>query len=150
LRTLLSGKIDVNAQDTEGRTPLHLAMESALANSSYELETVVSLLLTNGAQRNIQDKAGRTPLQILASERSHWNLDGKLISLLSDAGWDYSVQDQSGETPLHLWIGRNDRNVQDLLKRVLTNQVLLTLTNGAGDTLLHKAIKSRNRLTVEL
>lgn len=56
LRYLLSlKKIDINAQDDSGRTPLHWAVRQKKAK-------LVKTLLEAGADRNIQDMEGKTPI----------------------------------------------------------------------------------------
>lgn len=51
---------NVNAQDTNGTTPLHLAVRAA-TNSTRS----VRHLLIKGADREIRDKQGRTPWEII-------------------------------------------------------------------------------------
>jgi len=52
---LLSSKGDINRRDLNGKTPLHVAVQTG----SYPL---VYALVTHGADPNIKDKEGRTPL----------------------------------------------------------------------------------------
>lgn len=49
------GKADVNIQDDEGRTPLHLAV------SSYNNLPMAQLLIRHGARLDIKDREGRVP-----------------------------------------------------------------------------------------
>lgn len=58
---LLLNGAKINAQDNEGRTPLHLATE--LGHTAQ-----VCLLLKHRADQHLQDIAGREPLEIAIRE----------------------------------------------------------------------------------
>jgi len=53
---------NVNAQDNDGSTPLHL-MASWILDKSAETE-IVRLLLNHGARVDVMNNWGRTPLQV--------------------------------------------------------------------------------------
>ena len=59
---LLAWKAEVNAIDSNGLTPLHLAIKTA---EELKSSRSVRHLLIKGADRKIQDKMGRTPLDIV-------------------------------------------------------------------------------------
>ena len=59
---------DVNAQNRNQSTPLHLAAASCLALEG----TVVRLLLQHGANADAKDSEGRTPLDIALLEGNSW------------------------------------------------------------------------------
>ncbi|CAM1506122.1 Fc.00g057630.m01.CDS01 [Cosmosporella sp. VM-42] len=84
---LLNNRADPNAQDREGRTPLHLAMGPWMMQ-------YLQYLLDKGADPNAQDKEGRTPL--------HLATNSSKIQFLLDKGGDPNAQDKEGRTPLHL------------------------------------------------
>jgi ankyrin repeat protein len=55
---MLKGRdLDINAQDMDGFTPLHLASAAGVLD-------VVRLLVEHGADTEARDKAGRTPFQV--------------------------------------------------------------------------------------
>ena len=54
--------ININCQDLEGNTPLHLAISSGVAK-------IVRLLLQNGASINIKNNSGLTPAQLAQKEK---------------------------------------------------------------------------------
>jgi len=72
--TLLQAGCDVNAADSEGRTPLMYA-------ARYRRQTAVRLLLARGANAKARDKSGMIALD-LAKQLN--NLE--IISLLGSAG----------------------------------------------------------------
>ena len=95
LQMLLHHKPDLNVQDWEGKTPLHVA-------SGYERPGVARMLLEYGADVNAQDKKSITPLHV-ASE------DGNLAvaRLLVEHGANVDAEDDKGRTPLQVALGSN-------------------------------------------
>jgi ankyrin repeat protein len=63
-----TGKVDVNAKDNDGQTPLYWAVENGRKG-------IVKLLLdTDEADVDAKDKCGRTPLY-WAAENAHEGID---------------------------------------------------------------------------
>ena len=60
---LLAWQSDVNAVDSNGLTPLHLAIKAA---EDLKSSRSVRHLLIKGADRKILDKNGRTPVDIVS------------------------------------------------------------------------------------
>ncbi|KAJ5802464.1 uncharacterized protein N7503_004914 [Penicillium pulvis] len=107
-KLLLEHGVDPNTPDSSGRTPLSRALESGYqrayhnshwTSSSYALEsghqTVVELLLNEGANPKPLDSSGQTPLSY-ASERG----DERVAKLLLEHGADPNALDSSSRTPL--------------------------------------------------
>ena len=74
---------DVNARNKEGKTPLHLVADKALAQA----------LIANGADINARDNNGCTPLHDVANE--------ECSQVLIDAGANINARDNDDRTPLH-------------------------------------------------
>lgn len=61
--------LDINAQDADGKTPLHLASETGQAD-------IVAYLVQQNANREVKDNDGRTPY-FLAFMNQHWGQIGR-------------------------------------------------------------------------
>ena len=86
-RMILAGA-DVNAQNSDGATPLHRAVVG-------DYYAAVSLLIGAGAEVDAQNLKGKTPLYLAASlERAG------MVSLLLSAGANGGLPDNDGITPL--------------------------------------------------
>ncbi|KAI5851491.1 ankyrin repeat-containing domain protein, partial [Morchella snyderi] len=64
-RELLAKYVDVDAQDNNGRTPLHLAV-----NDEEVSTAIVLLLIKNGAKVSAKDYRGKIPLHLAARQFS--------------------------------------------------------------------------------
>ncbi|KAJ5383653.1 hypothetical protein N7517_001564 [Penicillium concentricum] len=95
---------DLESQDHNGRTPLHLAVMSML--KSYECQEIVRLLLGKGANPNSRDNTDRTPLSY-AAELSLLAIPRLLLA--SDANVD--DKDSAGRTPLSYAVGCNPQKL---------------------------------------
>src|SRR5439155_3993852 len=81
---------NVNALNTSGSTPLHIA-------ANRGTEAIVTFLLANGAQVNIQNNNGDTPLL-----RALKNRDKNTAILLLKAGADPALTNEAGESAFDL------------------------------------------------
>ncbi len=86
-RFFLNKKVDINAKDKNGWTPLHLA--------SFKNYEMMEFLLKNGADPNIKDNEGNTPLY---NAVSRYHIGG--ISLLLKYGADPTVKNKEGLKPV--------------------------------------------------
>ncbi|KAH8993443.1 ankyrin repeat-containing domain protein [Lactarius akahatsu] len=93
---LLEHRADVNCQDDNGKTPLHILFERWAYNEDKTLNHA-RLLLEHGAEANRPDKNNQMPLH-LAMEHIWF----KLARLFLEHGADANAENNNGETPLDL------------------------------------------------
>lgn len=89
-----SGNLDVNAQDADGKTPLHYATEQGLA-------PVVMCLLNAGADPNIQEtRFGKSPLSNAVFYIRE--LGPEVVERMIELGADPTIVTKDGVSPLSL------------------------------------------------
>lgn len=121
------GEADVNAQNDDGKTALHIASRAGSLN-------IVSLLLEAGARTDTQCLDGTTSLHL-----AMWKNKSQVVARLIKAGANPNLQDQDHWTPLH-W-GVQSRNL-DLVK--------LLVENGANMDIVNKSLLTPFTLSVEI
>ena len=85
-----NARLDIDAQNKQGKTPLHLAAYNG------RVETVKTLILY-GAKIDERDNTGKTPLH-LAAYTGHV----ETVKTLIESGAKIDERDNTGKTPLHL------------------------------------------------
>ena len=103
-----NNKNNINIQDKDGDTPLHIAV--FLCN--YE---IIKILLDNDANINIKDKYGQTPIHRLYFGIKDDNIN-KIIKLLEQKNINFSTVDNLGNTVLHI-----------TLKQIIKFNTILTI-----------------------
>jgi ankyrin repeat protein len=115
-------KLNLNQQDEDGNTPLHLAVRAGKGGR-------VDCLMKARADINIKNKEGQTPLDCA--------LAGDCADIVRQLG--PNVQDEKGDTALHRAIRAGDLNKVNLLMDAGASR---DIKNNAGqtvfDTLLEK------------
>ncbi|BET37530.1 hypothetical protein SAP269_01190 [Spiroplasma ixodetis] len=129
-------EIDLNIQDNDGNTPLHLFFEdeqnlqdleneniwqyiknqiiNKVNNFNLYKKDIFKLLIENGADVNIQDNKGIS--SILHKAIFNENLE-IVKELLNHPEIDLNIQDNDGNTPLHFALFKNNLEiVQELIK----------------------------------
>lgn len=134
LKEPLVGKGDIDAKDSNGWTPLSLAVE-------HGFEAITQLLLEAKADVNSQDNKGRTPL-FSAARLGH----EAVVYRLLNAGADVNIQDGRCQTPLFSATrsGINKAVVQSLLNAGAD----VNSKNDEGEMPLSLALLRRGRRTI--
>lgn len=99
LDILLLNGVDPNIQDNEGRTALHIFIESVdLRHVEDGFSQVLDRFIKKGFKINLQNKYGRTILH-KAAEKGDFRA---VESILMQDGVDINIADNEKRTPLHL------------------------------------------------
>lgn len=127
---LLSQGACIDAQDNQGKTPLHYAIDVLLAMA----------LVQGGATINIQDNEGRTPLHNAAD---YDRLE--LVQLFLQRGANQEISDKKGSRPLHYAVGN-----KDIAQLLIANGASTEAKDNEGKTPLFNAVKNKNLETIRL
>ncbi|NJM21116.1 MAG: hypothetical protein HC836_20885 [Richelia sp. RM2_1_2] len=100
---LIQRRVNVNARDGKGNTPLHYVGKS---------EKNARSLLAQGAKVNVRNQNGDTPLHNVFGEKT-----AAVIKLLIDGGAKVNVKNQEQMTPLHFAANSGKADIAELLMR---------------------------------
>ncbi|ROT47229.1 hypothetical protein EDM02_03675 [Candidatus Cardinium hertigii] len=126
----------INIQNKDGNTVLHLAVE-------YGMKNLVGLLLDSGAKINIRNKDGNTALHLVVKYNQE-NIAQNIVQLLLNKLIQINqidqinIQNNDGNTALHLAAIHGIENLTELL---LDNGAKINIRNKDGNTALHLAVK---------
>ncbi|WP_252321182.1 ankyrin repeat domain-containing protein, partial [Spiroplasma endosymbiont of Lariophagus distinguendus] len=150
---------DINAQDEEGLTILHYAVDNGdlemvkfLIDYNFNLNDDILLVdelfkvlikrFKNGANVNIKNIYGDTPL--------HYAVDNgyfEIAEFLLKNGANINAQDNEGFTPLYSAIDNNDFKIVELL---IKNYVNVQIQFNNGNTALNYAKENNNLQIINL
>ncbi len=117
--------ISVNERDKEGNMPLHIVVNKGFYPA--HMQSVVPVLLKNGANINARGANQRTPLKMaLRGHRTPTDIN----LLLIEKGADIKVVDDFGDRPIH--------------SAVITDTEVLELLIEKGEDINIQALESRN------
>ncbi|WP_353274790.1 ankyrin repeat domain-containing protein [Wolbachia endosymbiont (group B) of Hofmannophila pseudospretella] len=138
-------KIDINHQDENGNTVLHLALE-LLCLDKPEVKGIIKLLLSKGIKFDIQNKKSETPFDLLVKYVSYPINQQKKLNNIQELLSNCTVKDilkgLNGTSSLN--------TLAELAVYHCSEEVLKTLIEGGmnvncqdenGDTVLHHAFK---------
>jgi ankyrin repeat protein len=135
IQSLISNGADVNSENEDGLTPLHVA-------AIHGRGTIVKLLIDHGADVNTKTEDGQTLLHHVARE-GHVNV----VKLLLDNGSDLSAKDNAERTPLNCALRWRKYDVAELL---VARGADVNTKDVTGITPLHYASSSGNGAFVEM
>jgi ankyrin repeat protein len=127
---------DVNAKNSKGATPLHIAV-------AMHFEDTARMLIEMGADANIKDDRGITPLNIAA-----YNGDNGIALALLKAGARPDDPDENGTTPLFMAVGSTNKELArtlleagaDTKRTMLDGLALLHVVAFSGELELAKML----------
>lgn len=140
LRRLIGQRADVSAMDVRGWTALH----HAAVSTSWNNDTMVKMLLQEGADPDVQTKhTGKTPLHLAA--RGGFN---RTVMMLLDKAADPDVKTKrTRETPLHLAAKGGHKSI---VRMLLNASADLSVQTKDLETPLHLAVVSSSYKVVEM
>ncbi|MBD0390989.1 ankyrin repeat domain-containing protein [Wolbachia endosymbiont of Pentalonia nigronervosa] len=126
VKSLIEQGAEVNATDSNGKTPLHYAASLSL--------DIVKYLVAQGADINARDNDEMTPLH----DAARFHLD--VVKYLVAQGADINARDNDyGYTPLYTPVFASDL---DTVKYLVNNGANVKVTDNYGYTPLHNAVIS--------
>lgn len=141
-------EFDLNAQDNEGNTPLHVARNRIL----------IEKLLFRGANPCLRNNKGQLPIHSLLSDSSlrldsgsEGTIDKKTLHRMLDSV-DVNSLDKDCNSLLHLAAisGGYKYGNKETLRIIVDHGVNISARNGEGKTALHLAAESDNDVAIFL
>jgi hypothetical protein len=148
LKQLLQSGVNIDAQDSQGRTALMMSLVPNFRNNNvFNLmntsadnndEQITQFLIENGADLNIQNNRGDTAL-IFAIELSNKNA----IELLIKKGANVNITNNKKENAIFYTPNdENHTNVLEMMKLLIEANINVNQQDEQGETILMKLIRS--------
>jgi ankyrin repeat protein len=135
---------DVNAQNNDNHTPIHLALFYFDPSHGGNITVLAYLLSQKDINGNIKRKDGYTLLHMACKKVRKLSVDVFKL-LIETIGCDINVLDSDDNTPLHLAFRRldpnNDNNIAVFAYLINQNNFNINTKNKYGRTFLHLACK---------
>lgn len=149
IHDLQAAGADINLQNKDGETPLHVLCRSACSIKKLD-ERLCESLCRAGADLNIRDRQGRSVVFSLFLNEplnaKRWNrYEGEhLCQFVSQLGARFDVQDYHGRTMLHCLLSYKVEITWSLVETLAHHGVDASAVDDEGNTLWHAAIEGRN------
>ncbi|KAH7133162.1 ankyrin repeat-containing domain protein [Dactylonectria estremocensis] len=139
---MLEYEPDCSVADYDGNGPLHLA----LSGREPPLPSLLSALLSAGANVDSRNRNGETPLHVLASRLGVFyaeRTDDEALRLLLGNGAKIDARDSQGQTPLFKIIGKPPPDITIAeLEIFRAGGARLDIVDARGRTLLHEVART--------
>jgi ankyrin repeat protein len=132
LISLLKEKPDLNIQNENGETPLHIAVNRAAHCSCYFETDMVELLLENGANPDLEDKNGKSPIDLAIKYRK----DALTLILLKKSAPDKWKD--------HLVLKCLENRLHESAEYLIRNNANIDFKDEKGFSCLHYAVKTHS------
>jgi len=139
LQPLITNRANINARDTNGRTPLHLAAQAKNV-------PVMEALIHYGAKVNARDSAGKTPLHLAVEDIDPLGKSLPVVASLVKHRAKVSLADTNGVTPLHSAVAPSATTFgaeRPIVSLLLSHNASVNAVDKAGRTPLHIASASK-------
>jgi ankyrin repeat protein len=135
---------DVNAQDLNGRTPLHVA-----CYATEDRHNMINTLVAHGARVNTRDYRGITPLHIAAYNTKHVRASLHInacpnMHMLLALGANPNMQDATGDTPLHMTARCGAQNIFCVIRLLISYGADFRKMNFSENAPFHVAVEYGN------
>ncbi|XP_044733830.1 putative ankyrin repeat protein RF_0381 [Chrysoperla carnea] len=128
----------VDDVNRDGNTPLHLAMHSSNTQ-------VIKYLIDHDTNLDIKNKAGDAAVHLAVKKH-----DSDILAFLQAKNANFNLQDKDGNTALHLALKKMDTAVIELLLSFVDDVSMLLIANQKGDTILKAALMSKDNKIISL
>ncbi|KAF2074740.1 hypothetical protein CYY_003972 [Polysphondylium violaceum] len=128
IKNYRTNKLNINIQDQDGNTALHLIRKE---------EILISLLNYKGVNVSIRNKEKNTPFHIFCQTFTSKNYQEPLDLFIKKGVKDLNIQNNNNDTPLHKAIIHNTA----LINPLLDLNVNVNILNNQGQSALHLAIE---------